>query len=54
VRAPRIGTVDVCLVAGFGLAVAGVYLLAGLGVTLLVAGGVLFLAGGFAAAREGK
>ena len=42
------------LVAGFGLGVAGAYLLAGVGVACLVAGAVLFLAGGFAAAREGK
>jgi len=39
------------MVAGFGLAVLGVYLLAGAGWACLVAGLVLFLAGGLNARR---
>lgn len=37
---------DVCLYAGFCLAVAGLYLLTGLGWTLLIGGLALFVVGG--------
>jgi hypothetical protein len=43
----------VSLLAGFVLAIVGVYLLWGIGTACLVAGSVLFVAGGLAA-REGK
>jgi hypothetical protein len=37
---------DACMVAGFVLALVGIYLLTSAGATCVVAGGVLFLAGG--------
>ena len=37
---------DACLVLGFGLAVFGIYAIAGMGWACLVAGVVLFVAGG--------
>lgn len=39
---------DLCLSIGFVVGLTGLYLLAGLGWTLLVGGAVLFLAGGLA------
>jgi hypothetical protein len=39
---------DIALTAGFGLALVGVYLLAGAGWTCLIGGAVLFVAGGLA------
>lgn len=43
---------DACLVAGYALTVAGIYLVAGPGWACLVAGVVLFVAGGLSWARE--